>query len=120
MEVNMLKIENVRKKFTDKTILDGVDLEVNESSIFGLVGVNGAGKSTLLRCIAGVYQTDEGSIALNGSDTYRDASIRKDIIFISDDPYLPPTANIDERLEFYAAFYDLDLKTAENIFHFLN
>ena len=52
----MLKIEGLYKAFKDKKVLEGLDLVLNEGSIFGLVGVNGAGKSTLLRCIAGIYE----------------------------------------------------------------
>ena len=46
--------------------LKGVSLEVQEGEFFGIVGRNGSGKSTLLKCIAGIYQTDTGSINVNG------------------------------------------------------
>ena len=45
----MLKIEKLSKSFGNKPVLQDLELEVQEGSIFGLVGVNGAGKSTLLR-----------------------------------------------------------------------
>ena len=62
----MLKIEGLYKAFKDKKVLEGLDLVLNEGSIFGLVGVNGAGKSTLLRCIAGIYEADHGSVLFKG------------------------------------------------------
>ena len=54
----MLKIENVYKNFGTTEVLKGLNLTIEEGSIFGLVGVNGAGKSTLLRLISGVYEAD--------------------------------------------------------------
>ncbi len=83
----MLKITNLTKSFEDKTVLDGLNLEINDGSIFGLVGVNGAGKSTLLRTIAGIYQADGGAVDFEGVDTYLDEEIRKDLFFVSDDVY---------------------------------
>ena len=40
----------------------GINLEVHEGEVLGIVGANGAGKSTLLKAIAGIFQPDEGSI----------------------------------------------------------
>ncbi len=68
----MLRIERLSKAFKDKKVLDGLNLIVNEGSIFGLVGVNGAGKSTLLRCVSGIYDTDEGAVYFNENYTYED------------------------------------------------
>jgi ABC-type polysaccharide/polyol phosphate transport system ATPase subunit len=46
--------------------LKNVSLEVAPGEFVGIVGRNGSGKSTLLKCIAGIYQTDSGSITVNG------------------------------------------------------
>lgn len=116
----MLKIEGLYKAFKDKRVLEGLDLVLNEGSIFGLVGVNGAGKSTLLRCIAGIYEADHGSVLFNGEDTFKNPAVRKDIFFVSDEPYYPIAANIRTMKEFYSSFYDVDMKTYNevlNLFH---
>ena len=42
----MLKISHLYKSFSDKDVLKDLNLEVQDGSIFGLVGINGAGKST--------------------------------------------------------------------------
>lgn len=104
----MLKITDISKGFGNEKVLNGLNLEVNDSSIFGLVGVNGSGKTTLLRCIAGIYEPEQGSVTVNGINTYTDETIRKDIFFVSDDPYYPVAANISTLKEFYSSFYDLD------------
>ena len=116
----MLKIEGLYKAFKDKKVLEGLDLVLNEGSIFGLVGVNGAGKSTLLRCIAGIYEADHVSVLFNGEDTFKNPAVRKDIFFVSDEPYYPIAANIRTMKEFYSSFYDVDMKTYSevlNLFH---
>ena len=104
----MLKIEHVYKSFGKKEVLKDLNLEVKDSSIFGLVGVNGAGKSTLLRLISGVYEADGGSISFNGQDTFSNPSIRKEIAFVSDEQYFPIGSTIASVKELYKAMYDFD------------
>lgn len=104
----MLNIINVHKSFGEKEVLNGVNLEINEGSIFGLVGINGSGKSTLLRIISGVYETDFGWVLFNDANTYKDASIRKEILYVSDDPYYPQNSTIHTLKDLYASFYNLD------------
>lgn len=102
----MLKIEHIDKSFGSKKVLDDLNLIVNDSSIFGLVGINGAGKSTLLRLIAGVYEADQGSITLNGMDTYKDAQSRAKIAFVADEAYYPIGATIGSLKLLYETMYD--------------
>ena len=104
----MLKISHMYKSFKDKEVLKDLNLEVQEGSIFGLVGINGAGKSTLLRLIAGVYRADGGTITLNDRDTYADASVRGRIAFVSDEQYYPLGSTIDSLKLLYASMYDFD------------
>jgi len=61
----MLKLENIKKSFDGKTILDNLNLEVKDNSILSIVGPSGAGKTTLLRCIAGLEKVDSGTFILN-------------------------------------------------------
>ena len=104
----MLSIRNITKGFENKVVLDDLSLEVNDGSIFGLVGVNGSGKSTLLRSIVGIYKLNSGTIEFDGVDTYKDEKIRKDIFFVSDDPYYSLASNIKNLKEFYSSYYTID------------
>ena len=104
----MLKIENVYKNFGTTEVLKGLNLAVQEGSVFGLVGVNGAGKSTLLRLISGVYEADQGTVSFNDHDTFRDPNIRQSISFVSDEPYYPIGATIASMKNFYASLYQFD------------
>ncbi|MBC7090878.1 MAG: ABC transporter ATP-binding protein [Nitrososphaeria archaeon] len=65
---NILKVENLVKRFGNLRAVDNVSLEVPEKSIVLLIGPNGSGKTTLLNCIAGIYKPDEGRIWFNGKD----------------------------------------------------
>ena len=104
----MLSINNISKNFGDKEVLKSLNLEVNDGSIFGLVGINGAGKSTLLRLIAGVYEPDAGNISLDGLDTYRDEDSRNRIAFVSDEQYYPIGSTIDSLKLLYETMYDFN------------
>jgi ABC-type polysaccharide/polyol phosphate transport system ATPase subunit len=46
--------------------VDDVTVEIEKGEFFGIVGRNGSGKSTLLKCLAGIYKTDAGSVAVSG------------------------------------------------------
>ena len=61
----MLELKEVTKKFGDRTILDHVDLTVEDGKILCIVGQSGGGKTTLLRCISGLEQIDSGQILVD-------------------------------------------------------
>ena len=63
----MLILNNITKKYKDKTALDGVSLEL-DCGIYGLLGPNGAGKSTLMNIITGNIKPTEGKVLWDGSD----------------------------------------------------
>lgn len=102
----MLKIDKLYKNFGNKEVLKGLDLEIQDGSIFGLVGINGAGKSTLLRIIAGVYEPEQGCVLFNDCDTCDDPKIRKEIAFVSDEQFYPIDATIKSVKQLYESMYD--------------
>jgi len=55
-----------RKKVETQHALRNISFEVKKGEFFGIVGRNGSGKSTLLKIIAGIYQPNKGSVAING------------------------------------------------------
>jgi len=67
----LLRCEDVQLGFRGVRALAGVDLEVREGEILGLVGPNGSGKSTLVNAISGFYRADSGRILLAGRDLVR-------------------------------------------------
>lgn len=64
---NILRVENLTKRFGGLTAVDKASMEVNAGECIGLLGDNGAGKSTLIKMISGVYAPDEGDIYFKGN-----------------------------------------------------
>ncbi len=62
----MLEVRGVAKRFGGLVALNGVDLQIGEGEIIGLVGPNGAGKTTLVNIIGGIYRPDSGEVRFKG------------------------------------------------------
>lgn len=62
----ILEVQNVVKKYSDKTALNSVSLSVPKGSIYGLLGPNGAGKTSLIRIINQITMPDAGTVILDG------------------------------------------------------
>ena len=70
--MDLLKIENVTKRFANHVALDDVSLTIPKGSIYGLLGPNGAGKTTLLRIINRITAPDAGRVLLDGKKITQD------------------------------------------------
>ena len=66
--MDLLKIENVTKRYSGHTALSDVSLSVPQGSIYGLLGPNGAGKTTLIRVINRITLPDAGRVIFNGQE----------------------------------------------------
>ena len=66
MSRSLLELRNVSISFDTLTVVDALDLDVEEGEIVSLIGPNGAGKTTVFNAITGVYKPDFGSITLDG------------------------------------------------------
>ena len=62
----MLELKNVVKSFNGKTIINNLNLKIQDGKILTIVGPSGAGKTTLLRCISGLEKIDSGEVLLDG------------------------------------------------------
>ena len=63
-----LKVTGLRKSFGDKVVLDGIDLEIAQGSVFSLLGPNGAGKTTTVHILSTVLSPDSGRAEVAGFD----------------------------------------------------
>ena len=64
--MSLLETKNIVKKYGSRTVVDGVNLQVNTGVVVGLLGPNGAGKTTSFYSIAGFIRPNEGNILLDG------------------------------------------------------
>ncbi len=69
--VPKIRLSGVKKRFGEKVVLDGVDLEVGPGESLIIIGGSGTGKSVTLKCILGLLEPDEGVIEIDGEDVTR-------------------------------------------------
>ena len=62
----------LRKSFGEHVVLDGVDLDVAEGTVFALLGPNGAGKTTIVQILSTLIGADAGELRVAGHDLARD------------------------------------------------
>ena len=63
----LLEARNLKKTFGERTVLNGITLQIHRGEVVVIVGPSGCGKSTLLRCLNGLEKIDGGEIRLNGA-----------------------------------------------------
>jgi len=66
-----LRLRGLTKRFGDKLVLDGIDLDVMPNTSLVIIGGSGSGKSVLLKCVLGLIEPDEGAIEIDGMDILR-------------------------------------------------
>lgn len=62
----------LRKSYGDKVVLDGIDLDIGEGTIFSLLGPNGAGKTTMVQILSTLIAPDGGDVRIAGHDLARE------------------------------------------------
>ena len=72
-----LRAENIKKKYGDRYVVKGVDIEVERGEIVGLLGPNGAGKTTSFYMIVGMIQPNEGNIFIDDEEITNDAMYKR-------------------------------------------
>jgi ABC-2 type transport system ATP-binding protein len=68
MSNSAIAASGLRKAFGDKTVLDGIDLDVRAGTVFSLLGPNGAGKTTTVNVLTTLMKADAGTVRVAGHD----------------------------------------------------
>ena len=85
--MSILQIQGLYKKFGQNNIINGLDLEVKENTIFGFIGENGAGKTTTMKMILGFLKQDSGVIKVCGEEVkFGETKTNKFIGYLPDVP----------------------------------
>ncbi|MDR4439434.1 ABC transporter ATP-binding protein [Bacillus cereus] len=107
----LLKIENLWKRYNLKTVLQDLSATISEGKIIGLVGDNGSGKTTLLKMIAGLRYPSKGTITIEGQKV--GIETKKTVSFMPDSPVFDEWMTIKDAVVFYRDFYsDFDFHQA--------
>jgi ABC-2 type transport system ATP-binding protein len=72
MRNSAIAVSGLRKAYGDKTVLDGIDLDVPAGTVFSLLGPNGAGKTTTVRILSTLLPADSGHMRIAGHDVATD------------------------------------------------
>lgn len=105
----MLKIENLKKTYGKVPALDGLNMTVEDSTLYGFVGPNGAGKTTTMKIITGLLLPDGGSVTIDGVDAIREpGKLKESIGYVPDFFGVYDNLKVSEYMEFFAACYGLE------------
>lgn len=108
--MDLIRIENVTKRFAKHVALDDVSLSIPEGSIYGLLGPNGAGKTTLLRIINRIIAPDCGRVMFGGKEISADDVYR--IGYMPEERGLYKKMKVGEQAIFFARLKGLSRKEA--------
>lgn len=75
----IIRIENLHKRFGALEVLKGIDLSVSKGEILTIIGPSGSGKSTLLRCMNHLEEADQGSITIDGQSICKENQSGKSV-----------------------------------------
>jgi ABC-2 type transport system ATP-binding protein len=103
----------ITKCFADVVALDGIDLDVEQGQIHGLVGPNGAGKTTLLGLLLGLAVADNGSLEILGTPVGRALALPDGVTGFVDGPGLYPSLTARQNLAALAALRGRDARSAD-------
>ena len=78
----MIEVKNVKKKFGENVVLDGIDLTINKGDVIAIIGPSGTGKSTLLRCIDRLEKPEEGELIIDDLKVNLAQASKKELIDI--------------------------------------
>ncbi|HEU5473868.1 MAG TPA: ATP-binding cassette domain-containing protein, partial [Actinophytocola sp.] len=83
MTSSAISVSGLRKRFGDKVVLDGIDLDVPVGSIFSLLGPNGAGKTTTVNIVTTLTGADSGTVRVAGHDVVAEAKAVRSVIGVT-------------------------------------
>jgi ABC-2 type transport system ATP-binding protein len=101
-----LRGAGVFKSFKRKTVLNGLDLEIPQGSVVGLLGKNGSGKTTFIKCALGLLRIDRGEMKLLGDDAWSlSASAKARLGYVPQIVTLYPWMRTGQLVDYMAPFY---------------
>lgn len=108
-DLNVLKAENITKRFGKRTVVSGVTVEVREGEVVGLLGPNGAGKTTTFYCIVGLVKPDGGKVIIGEEDITEDPTYiraRKGLSYLPQEPSIFRKLTVEENLRAVLEMHD--------------
>ncbi|HTZ81392.1 MAG TPA: ABC transporter ATP-binding protein [Stellaceae bacterium] len=108
MTAPAIDVRDLEKRFDDRPVVRGLNLEVATGEICGFLGANGSGKTTTIRMLCGLLTPDGGSGTCLGLDIIRDAPrIRRQVGYMTQRFSLYEDLTVSENLNFVARVYEM-------------
>jgi ABC-2 type transport system ATP-binding protein len=99
---------DLRKRYGDRTVVDGVGFTIAPGETYGLLGPNGAGKTTTISLLCGLLARDGGTVVVGGHDLDQDPlAVKRAIGYVPQDVALYPDLTARENLRFFGRLYGL-------------
>ena len=109
--MDMLRIDDLHRRFGEKEVLKGLNLSVPENSIFGFIGRNGAGKTTTMKTVLGLLKPDRGEITVAGEKVeFGQTATNRFIGYLPDVPEFYSFMTPQEYLHFCGEITGMDKK----------
>lgn len=106
-----IEIENLTKKFKNKTAVNNVNLKIEKGELFALLGTNGAGKTTTIKMLSTLIIPSSGNIKINELDIIKDRQQIREILNVSpQETAIAPNLSVKENLNFMAGVYQIKNK----------
>ncbi len=110
--MDIIKTENLTKKFNAFTAVDGISFSVKKGEVFGFLGPNGAGKTTTIKMLTTLLNPTSGSAEIAGFDIVRNRNdVRQEIGVVFQEPALDDILTGEENLEYHARLYGINRET---------
>jgi ABC-2 type transport system ATP-binding protein len=104
-----LTATGLRKSYDEMVALDGIDLDVEQGTVFALLGPNGAGKTTAVQILSTLISPDEGEVRIAGHDAAREPDAVRDVIGVTGQFSAVDTLlTAEENLELMGDLHHLD------------
>jgi len=101
-----IRVSGLRKSYGEHVVLDGIDLTVQQGTVFALLGPNGAGKTTTVEILEGMRMPDRGTARVCGLDPEKAGSeFKQKIGAVLQSTSLPDKLRVKEALDLFANFY---------------
>jgi len=109
-----VSISGLRVKRGKVQVFDGLDLDLEEGRITGLMGPSGCGKSTLIRCIVGAQKVQGGTVTVLGHPAGT-PSLRRRVTYSSQQASVYTDLSVSENVSYFARLYGLAASEADRV-----
>lgn len=109
--MGILSVHGLKKSYGKVEALRGLDFEVEEGELFGIIGPDGAGKTTLFRILTSLLLPDSGKATVDGLDVVKDyRAVRQRIGYMPGRFSLYQDLTVEENLHFFASIFNTTIE----------